>query len=1087
MSTGGKMRKTIGKKLIAGFLAVMLLIIALAFYSARESEKFLQDSAGKNAVFLAQEMLKNISRDIYINLEKIQTYSGNPLLKDTLLKSNQGFENLDDIKAYIDQRDEEWRSVPKDEITPFMQRLISNTLSNNLREKFIEFYEKQYGYRLFLEVFVTNKYGANVAQTQKTSDYRQDDEKWWQAARAKGLYVSDIGYDESTGVQVINVAASIHDEAGEFIGAIKGVVSSRELIRWAEITTTGKHETAEIELISEDGKLIYATEAFKFLEDISENDVFKEIKGETGFFIAQEGKRDKLFSYAHSRGFRDFKGLPWILVLEHDVEEILAPAFSLRNKIIAVSLILIGIGFIVALFLSRSITVPLGKLRRGVEIIGKGDMEHRVPVETRDEIGELAGAFNEMADKRLQVEAELYESEAKYRSLAESLDQVIYRTDPETIEAIYVNKAVERIYGYTVEEWLKDPALWESSIYPEDKERVFAEFTEARKNIQSIAVTYRIIRKDKTVRWVEDHASWEKGQQGNVVAMNGVMYDITERKKAEEELVIKDNAVASSINAIAIADLQGNLTYVNPSFLNMWGFDEEKEVLGKKPQDFAKYPEEVVELLQALEEKGGWVGELIMLKKDGAAFDAELTASLVTDERDEPLCMMASFVDITERKRAKEALERRVNELSALNAMAFIVNQSMEEEEILNRAMDEVLQQVGAEATAMLLLDDYSTGSGQDNVGELALVAHRGLSKEFVEHFGRMRLGEGLAGRVAQTKEPVVLRDLAEYPEAARAYLEKESIVSAAGVPLVGRAGVVGVMNLGTASPHYFDAAGLDLLVGLGRQIAIGLEKARLYTETRAQADELRKHRDHLEELVEERTAELKRSNEELEQFAYIASHDLQEPLRMVSSYTQLLEKRYKDHLDQDARDFIHFAVDGSKRMQMLINDLLSYSRVSTRGGEFELVDFNSALGEARADLKAAIEDTQALITNEELPTLMADEPQVVRLFQNLIGNALKFRGEAPPMVHVSAQERGDHWLFSVSDNGMGIDPEYHERIFTIFQRLKRGEECQGTGIGLAICKRIVNRHGGDIRVESQPGEGSTFYFTISKRGGKQS
>lgn len=207
----------------------------------------------------------------------------------------------------------------------------------------------------------------------------------------------------------------------------------------------------------------------------------------------------------------------------------------------------------------------------------------------------------------------------------------------------------------------------------------------------------------------------------------------------------------------------------------------------------------------------------------------------------------------------------------------------------------------------------------------------------------------------------------------------------------------------------------------------------------------------------------------------------------MVSSYTQLLEKRYKDHLDQDARDFIWFAVDGSKRMQRLINDLLSYSRVGTRGGEFELVDFNSAPGEARADLKAAIEETQALITNDELPTLMADKSQMVRLFQNLIGNALKFRGENPPRVHISAQEKADHWVFSVSDNGMGIDPEYHERIFTIFRKLKGGEQYQGTGIGLAICKRIVNRHGGDIRVESQPGEGSTFYFTIPKRGGKQS
>ncbi len=233
------------------------------------------------------------------------------------------------------------------------------------------------------------------------------------------------------------------------------------------------------------------------------------------------------------------------------------------------------------------------------------------------------------------------------------------------------------------------------------------------------------------------------------------------------------------------------------------------------------------------------------------------------------------------------------------------------------------------------------------------------------------------------------------------------------------------------------------------------------------------------EEALRERSEALERSNKELEQFAYIASHDLQEPLRMVSSYTQLLERRYKDQLDADAHDFIHFAVDGANRMQRLINDLLAYSRVGTRGKPFEKTYGEVVIDQALDNLRTAIEGSGAVITHDPLPTVMADEAQLLQLFQNLIGNAIKFRGDQLPQVHVGVERRGGEWQFSVHDNGIGIDPQYYERIFVIFQRLHSKEEYPGTGIGLAVCKKIVERHGGTIWVESQPGEGSTFYFTI--------
>ena len=232
----------------------------------------------------------------------------------------------------------------------------------------------------------------------------------------------------------------------------------------------------------------------------------------------------------------------------------------------------------------------------------------------------------------------------------------------------------------------------------------------------------------------------------------------------------------------------------------------------------------------------------------------------------------------------------------------------------------------------------------------------------------------------------------------------------------------------------------------------------------------------HLLQKVEE----LNRSNEELGQFAYIASHDLQEPLRMVASYTQLLSRRYAGKLDADADEFIAFAVDGASRMQRLIQDLLAFSRIGTKGAD--LVDYSSeeAMQQALINLRGVITDSHALVTHDPLPLVQADEMQLVQLFQNLVGNAIKYQSPGIPQVHVSAAMNVDKkWVFSVKDNGLGIDPQYFERIFGMFQRLHKREEFAGTGIGLAICKKIVERHKGTISVESQLGQGSTFRFTM--------
>lgn len=238
--------------------------------------------------------------------------------------------------------------------------------------------------------------------------------------------------------------------------------------------------------------------------------------------------------------------------------------------------------------------------------------------------------------------------------------------------------------------------------------------------------------------------------------------------------------------------------------------------------------------------------------------------------------------------------------------------------------------------------------------------------------------------------------------------------------------------------------------------------------------------RQRIEKELAQHTADLARSNAELEQFAYIASHDLQEPLRMVASYTQLLARRYPEKLDAEVDKYINYILDGATRMQQLIHDLLQYSRVGTHGQSFKFVDCNDIIRQVIANLKVAIRKSEARITWQNLPQVFGDKTQLLQLFQNLIANAIKYRGLQPPKVQIDARYREGEWLFSVRDNGIGIDPKYGDRIFQIFQRLHTREEYPGTGIGLAICKRIVERHRGHIWVESEPSGGAIFYFTLA-------
>jgi light-regulated signal transduction histidine kinase (bacteriophytochrome) len=294
-------------------------------------------------------------------------------------------------------------------------------------------------------------------------------------------------------------------------------------------------------------------------------------------------------------------------------------------------------------------------------------------------------------------------------------------------------------------------------------------------------------------------------------------------------------------------------------------------------------------------------------------------------------------------------------------------------------------------------------------------------------------------------------------------------------LPIIHQGQVIGLLQVANKDSEY-DETDIALMEAIGAIVAPVLD-------ARLQRDRQERARKRAEEELVGKAEELARSNADLEEFAYAASHDLQQPLRMVGSYLGLLERRYKSKLDSDADEFIEFAVDGAKRMQQLIHDLLVYSRVGTRGRAFEPVDLNGILHEVIRNLEVTISENNAAVTRDELPTVSADRAQLVQLVQNLVGNAIKFHGQQPPRVHIEAAQSDREWVFSVQDNGIGIDPKYEDQVFKVFQRLHTSDEYPGTGIGLAVCRRIVERYGGRIWFESEPGKGTTFYFTLPETG----
>lgn len=595
--------------------------------------------------------------------------------------------------------------------------------------------------------------------------------------------------------------------------------------------------------------------------------------------------------------------------------------------------------------------------------------------------------------------------------------------------ALFWSKEVYHIFGIAETEFGANYQSFLDRVHPDDKAAFQQQHDKSLLGHDLLHTEHRIIMPDQSVKYVLEHGALIYNEAGTAIRLEGTVQDITEQKLAEQTLKLNEEQLNLIYNSTAgIIFLLGVESNSKLRFISMNSAG--LAAIGLQADDvFDKYVEEVIPepSLSLVLEK---YNEAIVTKQSVTWQETTtyptgtkvgvVTVTPITDNEGNCIRLVGSVNDITELKKIEQSLAISQQEYKSLfdqNPDA-VYSLDMEGNFLsFNQGLENLLECSQEELIQQKTFIPFCDPVDLERV---------------MQHFKKVLQGESLIFTVnAFTKKG------------------NKKFLSISNMPILVDGMITGVYGIAK---------------DITKEKEAELQLKELFTQ------------------LEQRAAELEVSNKELEQFAYIASHDLQEPLRMVSSFLQLIQKKYQNTIDAKGQEYIHYAVDGSVRMKRLINDLLDYSRVTTRKQELEKVDMQVVINEILQNLSLQIAEKMATIDVSEMPVLTsADKTQMLQLLQNLLSNALKYSTEAPPVISITAQEGNDEWLFTIKDNGIGFDQQFAERIFVIFQRLHNKAEYSGTGIGLAICKKIIDRHGGSIHAESEPGKGSTFYFTISK------
>ncbi|MBP6803112.1 MAG: PAS domain S-box protein [Chloroflexi bacterium] len=810
----------------------------------------------------------------------------------------------------------------------------------------------------------------------------------------------------------------------------------------------GHQDLGEMSRIMEQGRELTATEEtylvnqFGFLVTNSRFGVTSPLR----VTVNSPGVNDCLTGTSATTIYNDYRDVPvlgsyrWLpnlalcILTEIDQQEALAPVVSLRQKMLWLGILAIVVASGAGIFFSRSLTKSLRQLTVGMEIMAAGNLDHRVQVDRQDELGTLANGFNQMAASLETIQAALSDSESKYRAVVEGADAAI-STIAHDGTFLFMNTNAARQLGGQPDDFVGQRM---ADLLPKQvSERQLESIRTVIAGNASLVIEAPSEVAGQT-RWFNSRIQPVRDGEDQTTAALLIAYDITPQKEAEMALVEERSfvdAIMDTAEALIIGlDNEGHIMRFNWACEALTGYSF-GEVAGRPFWDFLLLEEEKEEIKKVFHQMQAGdfpnTHENYWLTKSGERRAIAWANTCQLDTLGKVKYVIGTGIDITKQKQTEAELIQ--------------LNQTLEQ-----RVADRTEEVVQSEKRFRAAFDLAAIGrvlatpEGQFFQVNQAFCEMTGYSEEElcqktwwdITHPDFLASGHDYMQQLIQRTIP--------------SYNEELTIAH---------------------------KSGDTIWVRLNRILLFNADNQPLYLVSDIENITQRKT---AEAEINRILAELERSNIELQQFAYVASHDLQEPLRMVTSYLQLLQRRYSGKLDSDADEFIGYAVDGANRMKQLIQDLLSFSRVGTRGKPFEPVEIKVILKEALTNLETSIQETAAQIDHDDLlPTITGDAGQLVQLFQNLLSNAIKFRGEAPPKIHIGVQKQESDWQFSIRDNGIGFDPQFSDRIFIIFQRLHTRANYGGTGIGLAICKKIVERHGGNIWVHSQPNAGTTFYFTI--------
>jgi PAS domain S-box-containing protein len=712
----------------------------------------------------------------------------------------------------------------------------------------------------------------------------------------------------------------------------------------------------------------------------------------------------------------------------------------------------------------------------------------------------------------------------------------IFEYDAATRHTIWSEEEF-RIYGYDPAQTSPDyDTMLANSIHPEDSVLLDQTFFTAMQHAAVYELEHRIMRPDGSVRWVFDRANPYFDQAGRLMRYVGVTLDITERKQADLELrtsqanfitIFENSPIALGISRLR----DGKITQVNAAFASLYGSKPE-EFIGRSTAELNIWAipadrQRFIEQMRTENQVRNF--ESVARLKSGEERNV-LVSGEVVNINGEP-SLMAQIVDITERKRAEEALrksEQKFNTLFNQSAVPLVLTRWSDhvyvnvndawvnmfgytQEEIYGKTPTELAinrseasrqrarSALGQDQPIKNMEGQVYTKSGEVrsilmNINPIEIEKERYLvtSVQDITDLKRaeqkVRQSEEKFFKAFQTGLAVMsiaITDTQQLIEVNDDFLSlfeyrREQVIghTPQELDMYVDQNQMAVMIQETRKNGYLHNFEVSLKTRTGKIVEL------LTSTQNFQLDGISHTISTSIDITERKQMEedLRRSNAELEQFAYVASHDLQEPLRTVAGMVELLQQRYQGQLDARADEYIHHAVDASNRMQKLINDLLDFSRVDRKGQPFEPTQVDMLLQTALTNLRAAITESQAHITYDPMPVVNADGRQLAQVFQNLVGNAIKFRSERPLEIHIGVEKIENGWKFAVQDNGIGIDPQYFERVFLLFQRLHTRRKYPGTGIGLALCKKIIERHGGKIWIESTLNQGATFFFTLPER-----